>query len=63
MNTPTPAPYDPHSRRAFLAIRAAAIETRALDRAFAAVIAVSLNPPPVPPPARRGLLARLFGGR
>lgn len=59
----TPATF---SRERYLAIRAAALETRTHDRAQAAAIAVALQraatPPPVAPKSS-GLLARLRRAR
>lgn len=53
----------PFQRSQYLAIRAAALETRRKDRVAAAAYAFTLARAavPTPPPARRGLLARLRG--
>lgn len=53
-------PYDFHDRARFEAIRAAALDTRKHDRAYAAAYAVAQHKASAPAPvAPRGLLARL----
>lgn len=55
-------PYDFHDRARFEAIRAAALDTRKHDRAYAAAYAVAQYKASVPAPvAPRGLLARILG--
>jgi hypothetical protein len=50
------------SRDRYLAIRAAALETRKADRVYASAYAVALHAASTPAPApRRGLVARLLG--
>jgi hypothetical protein len=56
------APYDFQDRSRFLAIRAAAVEARKHDRAYAAAYAVAHHKAATPAPvAPRGLLARILG--